>query len=226
MNADQATPLEEYLTPLLVACDKALAAGKSLPSASEAETAPELQSGLEEGLACIQLLRKVLPRGRSLASAGLPYHHLGRFEIRRELGRGAFGMVFQAYDPQLGRDVALKVPRPEALVTPELRQRFVREARAAAGLDHPNLVPVHEAGEVGPVCYIASAYCPGITLAEWLKGRSEPVPVRVAGQLVVTLAGAVQHAHSHGVVHRDLKPGNILLQLRPESSEPSPESTL
>jgi serine/threonine protein kinase/tetratricopeptide (TPR) repeat protein len=226
MNTPESTPLEEQLTPLLVACDKALAAGESLPNASEAQTAPELQSGLEQGLACIQLLRQVLPRRRALASAGLPYHHLGRFEIRRELGRGAFGMVFLAYDPQLGRDVALKVPRPEALVTADLRQRFVREARAAAGLDHPNLVPVYEAGEVGPVCYIASAYCPGTTLAEWLKERGEPVPVRTAALLVATLAAAVQHAHSRGVVHRDLKPSNVLLQLRPESKTSSPDSTL
>jgi WD40 repeat protein len=74
-----------------------------------------------------------------------------------------------AHDPQLGRDVALKIPRAVALVTPELRSRFQHEARTAAGLDHPNIVPVYEAGEVGPLCYIASAYCPGPTLGEWLN---------------------------------------------------------
>jgi WD40 repeat protein/serine/threonine protein kinase len=121
-------------------------------------------------------------------------------------------MVFLAADPQLGRDVALKVPRPEMLLTGELRERFVREARAAAGLDHPNLVPVYEASAVGPLCYIASAFCPGITLSEWLKERMELPPVRLAAGLVATLADAVGHAHGRGVIHRDLKPSNVLLQ--------------
>lgn len=71
---------------------------------------------------------------------------------------------------------ALTVPRAGALDSPEMRRRFRREAQAAAGLTHPNLVSVYEAGEAGSVCYIASAYCPGITLAEWLKRRTEPVP--------------------------------------------------
>ncbi len=139
---------------------------------------------------------------------------LGRFQIRRELGRGGFGVVYLAHDPRLDRAVALKVPRADALATPELRQRFFQEARAAAALDHPNLVPVYEAGEAGPVCFIASAYCPGVTLAEWLRGRAEPVPFRLAAQLLATLAGAVQHAHARGVVHRDLKPANVLLETR------------
>jgi WD40 repeat protein/serine/threonine protein kinase len=108
--------------------------------------------------------------------------------------------------------VALKVPRAEAVFTPELRERFLREARAAAVLDHPNVVPVYDAGEVGPVCYIASAYCPGATMDAWLKARAEPVPWQDAAALVATLADAVQHAHANGVVHRDLKPANILLQ--------------
>ena len=90
---------------------------------------------------------------------------LGRFRVHRELGRGGFGVVLLAFDPKLGREVALKVPRPEALTHPELRARFQREARATAGLDHPNLVPVYEAGEEDGVCWIASAYCPGITLS-------------------------------------------------------------
>ncbi len=68
-----------------------------------------------------------------------------------------------------GRQVALKVPRPEVLVTPEVRRRFLREAEAASRLDHPHIVPVYEVGEEGPICYIASAYCEGLTLAQWLR---------------------------------------------------------
>src|SRR5439155_9385509 len=75
----------------------------------------------------------------------------------------------------------------------------------------PHVVPVYEAGAEGPVCYIASAYCPGDTLAEWLQQHRELLPYRAAAQLVATLAGAVHHAHERGVIHRDLKPSNILL---------------
>ncbi len=95
---------------------------------------------------------------------------------------------------------------------PELRERFRNEATAAAGLDHPNIVPVYEAGEEGSVCFIASAYCPGITLAAWLRRRRGPVPHRMAATLVATLAEAVEHAHRRGVLHRDLKPSNVLLE--------------
>jgi eukaryotic-like serine/threonine-protein kinase len=146
----------------------------------------------------------------------------GRFQIVRTLGQGGFGIVFLAWDPSLRRQVALKVPQPEALVTPEARKRFLREAHAAAGLDHPNIVAVHEAGSVGTVAYIASAYCPGPTLAQWLSHQTQPVPPRDAAGLVAMLARAVDHAHQRGVLHRDLKPSNVLLQ-RPGTREPGHE---
>jgi hypothetical protein len=219
MNDEEATPLEEHLLPRLIACDNALAAGAALQDPSAADTPAELRPRLEGDLACIQLLRQVLPRrtttDSTTASTDLLFRWLGRFEIRRELGHGAFGMVFLAWDPQLGREVALKVPRPEVLLATELRERFIREARAAAVLDHPHLVPVYEVGTLGPLCYIASAYCPGITLTQWLAHRSEAVPLRLAAGLVATLADAVQHAHERGVIHRDLKPSNVLLQRQP-----------
>ena len=89
----------------------------------------------------------------------------------RELGRGAFGVVLLAYDPALGREVALKVPRPEAIVSGHLRRRFLREAQAAAALTHPNIVSVFDSGEWGPVWYIVEEYCPGKTLADWLRAE-------------------------------------------------------
>ena len=140
--------------------------------------------------------------------------------IRRELGRGAFGIVYLAHDPSLRREVALKVPRGEAL-SPDLRARFRNDALAAAGLDHPNIVPVYESGEAGSTCFIASAYCPGVTLAAWLRGRARPVPPRTAAALLATLADAVAHAHRRGVLHRDLKPSNVLLEMpRAPAGEP------
>src|SRR5262249_10313674 len=122
---------------------------------------------------------------------------------------------------ELGRPVALKVPRPEALADAALRDRFLREGRAAASLEHPNIVPVYEAGTIGPVCYIASAYCPGPNLAVWLKQQTNPVAPRLAQPLVAARAEAADHAPRRGVLHRDLKPANILLA--PLVSDKTPE---
>jgi serine/threonine protein kinase len=211
----------------LAACDDALASGDpTLPPGFDRAPA-DLRPRLEREVAWCRLVRQLWPHADTLGGPTLPLSgrspgvegpaegepptQIGRFQIRRELGRGAFGVVFLAHDPQLRRDVALKVPRPEALLTHELRARFRLEAQAAAGLNHPNLVPVFDAGEEGSICYIASAYCPGITLAAWLKRRERPVPIRTAARLVASLAAAVEHAHQKGVLHRDLKPSNVIL---------------
>jgi serine/threonine protein kinase len=214
MSADEPTAEDEQLFALFAAGEAALASDQAAETIGDAGAPPEVRARLQRDLACAQLLRRALgrPAVDVAAAPGLPWTHLGRFEIRRELGKGGFGMVYLAYDPVLGRELALKVPRAEVAVTPELRERFGREARAAAGLEHPNIVPVYEAGEVGMVCYIASAYCPGITLGQWLKDCRDPVPFATAAELLATLAEAMEHAHRRGVVHRDLKPGNILLQ--------------
>jgi len=136
---------------------------------------------------------------------------IGRFELVRELGRGGYGVVFLAEDLRLGRRVALKIPRPEVLVGAETRRRFLLEAQAAGSLSHPNLVPIFEVGEDGPFCFLAAGYCDGPNLAQWLKDRSSPVPLRRAATMVRQLAQGVEHAHERGVLHRDIKPSNILL---------------
>ncbi len=146
-----------------------------------------------------------------------PGAQVGHFRLLRVLGAGGHGIVYLAEDVRLGRLVALKVPRPESLGSAVLRRRFLREARAAAGLDHPNLVPVYESGEAGALCYIASAYCEGPTLAAWLRERAAPVPAADAAALVATLADAVQHAHERGILHRDIKPANVLVMFSRET---------
>ena len=139
---------------------------------------------------------------------------VGRFEIESELGSGGFGIVYLAVDPATGRRVALKVPRLQSFASSELLQRFQQEATAAAKLDHPNIVPVLEAGLAGSIPYIVSAYYDGPTLAQWLGQQTAPVAPREAAEIVRELAVATQHAHVRGVLHRDIKPSNILLAPR------------
>lgn len=137
---------------------------------------------------------------------------ISRFEIQSELGRGGFGVVFLARDPLLDRLVALKVPRPDALVDENLQRRFATEAALAASLDHPSIVPIYEANPTGLTPYITSAYCEGPDLGRWLQNEKSPVPPQQAAAFVAQLAKAVQYAHEQGVLHRDLKPSNILLE--------------
>ncbi|MCA9263022.1 MAG: protein kinase [Planctomycetales bacterium] len=144
---------------------------------------------------------------------------VGRFHIVRELGRGGCGIVFLAFDPTLRRDVAVKIPHAGALLTVEVRERFLREGQAAAGMNHPNIVPVYEAGDDESLCYIASAYCPGTTLAHWLHDRDAAAPIPLSARILSILADAVQHAHDRGVLHRDLKPANILLREEENNSD-------
>jgi serine/threonine protein kinase len=136
---------------------------------------------------------------------------LGRFIIRGFLGAGAFGTVYRAYDPQLDREVALKVAR-SAGQSKERLQRFRREARAAAGLRHPHIVPLFEAGEADGHLYLASAFVPGLTLEEALeKNEGRRFPPEQAAVIVRKLADALAYAHGQGVLHRDVKSANVML---------------
>ncbi|MBM4074695.1 MAG: serine/threonine protein kinase [Planctomycetes bacterium] len=146
----------------------------------------------------------------------------GHFDLKRVLGQGGFGIVYLAFDRILGRDVALKLPRLDRLVVPEFRRRFLQEGRAAAGLNHTNIVAVHEAGELHGVCYLSMTFCDGLTLSAYLSRQLSPLTPKQAACLVADLASGVEHAHQRGILHRDLKPSNILLQLENDSSEVDP----
>src|ERR1019366_415009 len=132
---------------------------------------------------------------------------IDRYEVRELLGSGSFGSVYRAYDPRLGREVALKVLRTEMTSTPHTVERFLREAKAAAKLDHPHIVAVFDAGRAGDVYYIASAFIKGGTLASAIPEIGmEP---RRAAELAAQLACALGFAHGNGVGHREVKPANI-----------------
>ncbi len=134
---------------------------------------------------------------------------VGRFVIRGKLGAGAFGTVYRAYDPQLDRVVALKVPNPGVMADAKRAERFLREAKAAANLRHPHIVPVFDAGQDGDTCYIASAFIDGKPLADTIEEKGTDFPR--AARLARELADALAYAHDQGIVHRDVKPQNIML---------------
>lgn len=140
---------------------------------------------------------------------------LGKYADLVPIGSGGFGVVYRARDSERGRVVALKVPSPDRPLTPEISRRFRREARAMAGLDHPNIIKLLDVGEDGPDFYLALDYCDGPNLAQWLQAGGGPLDPRRAARLASVLADALAHAHERQVFHRDIKPSNILM--RPES---------
>jgi len=143
----------------------------------------------------------------------LPLTKTGRYQIVRELGRGAMGVVYQGFDPVIGRTVAIKTMRPEGLSSSdyeEYKGRFQREAQAAGALSHPNIVTVHDFGEDQGVLYLAMEFLKGISLQE-LVDRKKVLPIETIIPLYEQVSSALDHAHAHQVVHRDIKPANIML---------------
>ena len=133
-----------------------------------------------------------------------------QYRIERLLGRGGMGAVYLAHELALDRDVAIKVLPPEHAATPEARERFRREARTAARLSHPNIVPLHTFGEVSGLVYFVMGYIAGESLAAMLK-RQGPLESEDARTLLVAICDALDYAHRQGIVHRDIKPDNILI---------------
>jgi serine/threonine-protein kinase len=137
-------------------------------------------------------------------------NRVGRYEITEPLGQGGMGTVYKAYDPLLARVVAVKVISGQFSTQPDLRERFFREARAIARLDHPNIVTVYDLGEEDGVPYLAMQFLEGLDLEHRMRapeGMTLPRKVEIA----ISVAGGLAHAHAAGIVHRDVKPANVFI---------------
>ncbi len=133
-----------------------------------------------------------------------------RYQIQSIVGRGGMGVVYQAYDTVLQRAVAVKVLPPQLTIDPEFVTRFQREAIASANLRHAHIVTVHDVGQQDGEYFIIMEYLEGDTLEQWLASHG-PMPPAQAGKIVEQIAAALDHAHGRGIVHRDVKPSNIML---------------
>lgn len=135
---------------------------------------------------------------------------LGNYEILEEIGRGGMAQVYRAYQPSLNRNVAIKILPPQLALDRQFVDRFVREARAAASLRHPHIVIIHDVGEQDGLYYMVMEYLSGQTLRQLIKNEG-PLPPARATKITEQLATALDYAHRHGFVHRDVKPSNIFV---------------
>lgn len=160
--------------------------------------------------------------GRELYSgraSGLIGAQIAGYRVEREIGRGGMAVVYCAKDLRLDRTVALKLLAPELARNDTFRRRFTHESLVAAAIDHPHIVPVFEAGETDGVLYIAMRYVSGLDLRALLD-RDGPLPVTTALRIAGQVASALDAAHEHDLVHRDVKPGNILVARGTDSDHP------
>src|SRR5215471_20568088 len=172
-----------------------------------------------QGLCSVCLFKTGLPLDNENGEAFEPtiaqmLKDFGDYELLKEIGRGGQGVVYRARQKSLNRIVALKVIGLAHWATEAHVKRFRREAEAAASLEHPGIVPIHDVGERDGSCYFSMKIVEGGQLDEVV--RREPMPLRCAVELIVKVARTVHYAHEHGILHRDIKPGNILLDAKGE----------
>src|SRR4051794_659519 len=137
---------------------------------------------------------------------------VGRYQIREPIGEGAMAKVYKAYDPEINRTLAIKVLKSQLRGDSEYHVRFLREAKGAGVLSHPNIVTVFDVGDEGGHPYIAMELVEGPTLSDLVQGQNKkPLPVKTIVALGIQLVQALDYAHRKGIVHRDVKPGNIMM---------------
>jgi eukaryotic-like serine/threonine-protein kinase len=169
---------------------------------------------LESGLDSDEAVAGVDDPGRANISPSPMLMDFGDYELLEQIGRGGQGVVFRAHQKSLNRTVALKVISLGQWASEAHVKRFRREAEAAARLEHPCIVPIYEVGERDGSCYFSMKFVEGGQLDEVI--RREPMPPRRAAELIAKVARTVHYAHEHGILHRDIKPGNILLDQKGE----------
>ena len=220
----QTVPVEEYLRRFpelaedgLPPTDLILEELRVRTSCGSAPTAAELElrfPGRSEELLRLLADQVATPRTNRTSEEGGARREtmpatLGRYEMREQVGRGGFATVYRGWDPTLRREVAIKVPRAEFVEDESSRNRTLREAQSAARLRHPAIVPIHEVAHDGDVTYIVYEFMPGPTLAQAMRD-SPPSPEQSA-TWAARVADALDYAHSCGIVHRDVKPANVMM---------------
>ncbi|MBZ8141127.1 hypothetical protein CLD22_14590 [Rubrivivax gelatinosus] len=213
---DEATRLvrpAEFAPPAAAADEDATqvipAAVVAPPAPASAATAPPTSpTGTLPGHTLTGIASR-LPGGDGAADGAI--RQVGRYRIQSRLGRGGMATVYQALDPEIGREVAIKFLHASLAEDEECRVRFLREARAAGGLSHPNIVVVHDVGEIEGRPYMAMELLEGCSLADLLD-KTRQLPIRDAVVIALQLARALDYAHARGIVHRDIKPGNIMVR--------------
>jgi serine/threonine protein kinase len=151
----------------------------------------------------------------AVAAGFTPGSRIAGYRLEQQIGAGGMAVVFRTVDERLGRRVALKLLAPALSADGAFRQRFIRESRAAAAVDDPHIIPVYEAGEADGVLFIAMRYVPGGDVRT-LVSRHGPMPVGRIGAIIFLVASALDAAHAAGLIHRDVKPANMLVDVRPD----------